>query len=107
MPYRTKLVRHVDLSFNEITDVGMEIFARCLEKCNNLESLNLQGNALGSPSAELVSQALSKCEAIKYLNLQYNKVGTAGAIVKLYPFRVLPRIFYFPIMRIRVAPYRN
>lgn len=55
-----QLIRHVDFSFNEITDVGMEIFAKYLEKCPNIESLNLQGNALGSPSAELLSSALSK-----------------------------------------------
>ena len=55
-----QLIRHVDFSFNEITDVGMEIFANYLEKCPNIESLNLQGNALGSASAELLSSALSK-----------------------------------------------
>ena len=55
-----QLIRHVDFSFNEITDVGMEIFANYLEKCPNIESLNLQGNALGSVSAELLSSALSK-----------------------------------------------
>lgn len=55
-----QLIRHVDFSFNEITDVGMEIFAKYLEKCPNIESLNLQGNALGPTSAELLSAALAK-----------------------------------------------
>jgi hypothetical protein len=46
-----KLIRHVDLSFNEISDVGIEILAKYLERCPNIESLNLQGNSLGAASA--------------------------------------------------------
>lgn len=68
-----KLLRHVDLSFNELTDVALEIFAKFLERCPNLESLNLQGNVLGAASAELLSSALAHSESLKYLNLQYNK----------------------------------
>lgn len=55
----TEIVRHIDLSFNELTDVGMEIFAKFVEGCSNLESLNLQGNNLGVTTAEKISQALS------------------------------------------------
>jgi Leucine-rich repeat (LRR) protein len=61
----------------------MEIFAKYIEKCPNIESLNLQGNALGSSSAELISVSLAKSDSIKYFNLQYNKITTTGAIVKV------------------------
>ena len=30
------IIRHVDLSFNELTDVGIEIFSKLLEQCTNL-----------------------------------------------------------------------
>ena len=50
-----QLLRHIDLSFNEITDVGIEAFAKTLERCTALESLNLQGNSLGPQSAERIS----------------------------------------------------
>ena len=75
------MLRHIDLSYNEISDVGIEIFAKFLEKCPNIVSLNLQGNALAANSAERISAALGASESLKYLNLQYNKIGTAGAIV--------------------------
>lgn len=68
------------MSFNEISDVGIEIFAKYLERCPNIESLNLQGNSLGPTSAEKISAALANVESLKYLNFQHNKVGTAGAI---------------------------
>ena len=35
-PLFIQLIRHVDLSFNELTDVALEIFAKFLEKCPNL-----------------------------------------------------------------------
>lgn len=90
-----QLIRNIDLSFNEISDVGIEIFAKFIEKCPNIESLNLQGNSLGAPSAERLSAALATAESLKYLNLQYNKIGTAGAIVHLFLFRVLLRTSSF------------
>ncbi len=66
----------------------MEIFAKSIEKFQNIESLNLQGNALGPSSAELISVALTKSESIKYLNFQFNKIATTGAIVHFSSFRV-------------------
>ena len=30
------IIRHVDLSYNELTDVGIEIFSKLLEQCSNL-----------------------------------------------------------------------
>jgi Leucine-rich repeat (LRR) protein len=85
------LVRHVDLSYNEISDIGIEIFAKYIERCPNIVSLNLQGNNLTAPSAERLSTALAASESIKYLNLQYNKIGTPGAIVPLSPLRASPK----------------
>ena len=70
------------MSYNEISDIGIEVFAKYIEKCPNVVSLNLQGNSIGASSAERLSIALAASESIKYLNVQYNKIGTPGAIVK-------------------------
>ena len=80
----------------------MEIFAKSIEKFQNIESLNLQGNALGPSSAELISVALTKSESIKYLNFQYNKIATTGAIVNLPSSRASPKIYFFRIIRNKV-----
>ena len=87
--------------------MGIEIFAKYLEKCPNIETLNLQGNSLAAPSAEKISTALSASESLKYLNLQNNKVGTAGAIVKYDLFRALPRIYFFRVMKNKECPWNN
>jgi Ran GTPase-activating protein (RanGAP) involved in mRNA processing and transport len=102
-----QLLRHIDFSFNELTDVGMEIFAKLLERCSSLESLNLQGNALGPASAERLSASLAGCEGLKYLNLQYNRVGTAGAIVATPPLRALPSTCCFRAARRRGGRWRS
>jgi Leucine-rich repeat (LRR) protein len=59
----------------------MEIFAKCLENCPAVVSLNLQGNSLGEVSAEKIGVAFQNSETIKYLNLDSNKIGTNGIIV--------------------------
>ena len=30
------IIRHIDLSFNELSDVGIEIFSKFMEQCVNL-----------------------------------------------------------------------
>jgi Ran GTPase-activating protein (RanGAP) involved in mRNA processing and transport len=59
----------------------MEIFAKCLENCPSVVSLNLQGNSLGEASADKIGLAFQNSETIKYLNLENNKIGTNGIIV--------------------------
>jgi Ran GTPase-activating protein (RanGAP) involved in mRNA processing and transport len=72
------------LSYNEISDVGIEIFSKLIENCHTLESLNLQGNNLGPNSAEKISEALKNTEYLRYLNLENNQVGTNGVIVTVF-----------------------
>lgn len=38
------LIRHIDLSYNHISDTGAESLAQLISNCPYLESLNLQGN---------------------------------------------------------------
>jgi hypothetical protein len=40
-----------------LSDVGIEIFAKCLENCPAVVSLNVQGNALGEASADKIGAA--------------------------------------------------
>jgi Ran GTPase-activating protein (RanGAP) involved in mRNA processing and transport len=73
-----QLVRHVDLSYNELTDIGVEVLARVLKSCSNLESLSLQGNLIGEVGGKAIAEALKANESIRYLNLANNKIGTSG-----------------------------
>ncbi len=72
------LIRHIDLSYNELSDIGVEVLARMLRFCSSLESLNLQGNRIGESGGKAVTEALKASEAIKYLNLANNRIGTNG-----------------------------
>jgi Ran GTPase-activating protein (RanGAP) involved in mRNA processing and transport len=45
------MVRNVDLSYNEISDIGIEMLAKTLKECHPLESVNLQGNSIGTAGA--------------------------------------------------------
>lgn len=74
------IIRHIDLSYNELTDVGIEIFSKLLEQCTNLESINLQGNRLQALSAEKLALALSGLDSLRYLNLENNEIATDGVI---------------------------
>ena len=71
----------MDLSFNQLSDVGIETFAELLGRCRDLESVNLQGNDIGSAGAEKLSQRLKDSVGLKYLNLSNNRVLTEGVVV--------------------------
>ena len=74
------VIRHLDLSFNLISDNSAKTFAKLLRGCENLESLNLQGNDIESKGAQSISEALQENKSIQYLNLSFNRIKTDGAM---------------------------
>jgi len=74
------VLRHIDLSFNLITDESVKILAKLLRNCSELQSLNLQGNDLESSGAQAISEALQENKTIQYLNLSFNRIKTDGAM---------------------------
>ena len=47
----TQIIRNLDFSYNQISNIGIEMFAKLLKECPNLESVNLQGNDIGAQGA--------------------------------------------------------
>ena len=74
------VIRHIDLSYNLISDESVKILAKLLNQCSELESLNLQGNDIENVGAQVISEALQENKNIQYLNLSFNRIKTDGAM---------------------------
>lgn len=74
------VIRHIDLSYNLISDESAKILAKFLSKCSDLESLNLQGNDIENPGAQVISESLQENQNIQYLNLSFNRIKTDGTM---------------------------
>lgn len=73
-------LRHLDLSYNEIKDLGAKSLSDLLGNCPNLETLNLQGNSIGKKGAQDLGAAMKGMVGLRYLNLNWNKIETEGAM---------------------------
>ena len=51
VPEYSNIIRNLDFSYNQISNIGIEMFAKVLKECPNLESVNLQGNDIGAQGA--------------------------------------------------------
>lgn len=67
-------VRHIDFSFNEISDTGIQALTKFIVGCSQLESLNLQSNQITSVGGEMVVSAIKDLQTLKYLNLDRNNI---------------------------------
>ncbi|EGR33186.1 hypothetical protein IMG5_060000 [Ichthyophthirius multifiliis] len=74
------IIHHIDLSFNLITDIGAEALSSLLALCNNIESLNLQGNNIENTGGLHLADKLKENFSLKYLNLDSNKIKTNGSM---------------------------
>lgn len=102
-----QIIRHVDFSYNQLTDVGLEIFVKCLDNCSSIVSLNFQGNSLGEASAEKIGNSLQNSQTLKYLNLENNQIGTNGIIVHINLYRVSQKPYFFRAKKINKNPQSN
>ena len=71
-------IRHIDLSYNILTDKGIAILSKLLEYADNLQSLNLKGNQIGDNGCESLSRALKNKTKLSYFNINTNVFGNLG-----------------------------
>ena len=72
----------LDLSFNEITSLGISYLAEGLKYCTVLEVLNLRHNNITSDGSNTILAIMDSCNNLKDLDLSFNfEVGIAGATV--------------------------
>lgn len=57
-------IEDVDLSYNEITDVGAEALSGLLRRSPRLVGLNLMGNKIKSEGAQNLADALKYCTSL-------------------------------------------
>ena len=57
-------IEDVDLSYNEITDVGAQALANLIRRSPRLVGLNLMGNKIKHKGAEFVADALKYCTSL-------------------------------------------
>ena len=51
-------IKHIDLSYNNISDSGAEALSKILPRLINLESLNLSSNQIGSAGGVLIAEGI-------------------------------------------------
>lgn len=78
-PY-AKHISHVDLSYNLITDTGINSLAKLLSMVPRLESLNLQGNLIEIDGAKELADNIKEKTTIEYINLNLNNIQTDGVL---------------------------
>lgn len=74
------VIKDIDFSYNHLGNDSAKELAKLLAQCENLESLNLQGNDIESTGAQAISEALQENKCIQYLNLSFNRIKTDGAM---------------------------
>ena len=65
-------LKHLDLSFNEISDKAAKSVADVIHRNTDLEHLNLSNCKLQEEGLSLILKAVKKAGALKYLNLESN-----------------------------------
>ena len=70
---------HFNMSNNRIGDAGVESFAGVLGQCPVLAHLDLSLNRFGSEGAGRLAGVLGQCRLLTLLNLRGNRIGEDGA----------------------------
>ena len=69
---------YINVSNNEIGELGSQIFSICLEKLKRLEHINLDSNHIFETGAYHISRKLKHIPNLKVLRLNDNKIGNKG-----------------------------
>ena len=75
---RSRLLRVLDLSFNELGPEGGAAVAKALEDNDSLTLLRLDNNRIGAEGAMAIAQALKVNGSLKSLKLRNNDIGDQG-----------------------------
>ena len=71
---------HLDLTFNKISCVGAEAFAKALGSNSSLKALELGSNAIGSSGASSFGKALRSNRTLTHLIVSGNNITESGAV---------------------------
>lgn len=73
----------LDLSYNVITDVGIESLCAALigRQSLRLESLSLRGNSIGPRGCDKLCQNLRRCPSLMRLDISQNPLGRVGGLM--------------------------
>ena len=74
------LLKSLDLSFNQINDAASKGITTMLRTNKDLQNLNLSFNNLGDRGAQLIVSALLRNVTLRLLNLRRNGITNVGAI---------------------------
>ncbi|OAJ44014.1 hypothetical protein BDEG_27312 [Batrachochytrium dendrobatidis JEL423] len=74
------LVRHIDLSYNEIGNRGAFAIAKVLKDDNAMETLILKSNNIGSEGVIAITKSLAYNEKLIHLDLSENNIGDDGGM---------------------------
>ena len=77
-PY-AEYIEHVDLRYNLLTDEGVMELSDLLRKTTGLRTLYLQSNSIQEHGALAIFAAIQRHEQLQYVNLNGNSLGTTGA----------------------------
>jgi Ran GTPase-activating protein (RanGAP) involved in mRNA processing and transport len=73
-------LKYINLSYNKITDKGVNSLSKLLEYAENLRELNLMCNEVGDSGCEKIASALKGKVFLSHLNLNNNIIGNAGVM---------------------------
>ena len=76
---KLKPIQILELSRNNIGDVGAAALALGLKFCINLQELRLINNKIGDDGAAALAQGLKSCNSLQTLQLTINSIGADGA----------------------------
>jgi Ran GTPase-activating protein (RanGAP) involved in mRNA processing and transport len=76
---KNSVVETLNLSFNQLGDEEVGIFARMLLANQNLKSLHLYSNNIGDAGALELAVVLRQNNTLDYLDLETNQIGSDGA----------------------------
>ena len=80
----TTAVTELDISKNQITDVGLKTFALGLANNEILSKLNMEGNHVRSEGCRFLADFLCSNTALKWLSLGSNKINNEGIMLFTY-----------------------
>jgi hypothetical protein len=67
-------IRHLDLSYNTISDLGGVLLATALCENTSLSYFNISKNNLGDPTGKVINKNIRDNRVIQYLNMDKNEI---------------------------------
>lgn len=76
---QNEVLKYLNLAGNEISSIGVEFMSDYLIKKDSLTTFILQNNIIGPQGAKLLSDPIAQNKSIRAFNLSYNGISAQGA----------------------------